>query len=524
MRRMAVLMAVAFVDMIGLMLVLPLLPLYATHLHASATTIGFLTAAFPVAQLLASPVWGRVSDRYGRRPALLVGLTASTLAYVVFGLAGSLWLLFVSRFVQGLGGGTTGVAQAYVADTMAPHERAKALGWLSAATSLGVVIGPVVGSFAARAGQSAPGLVAAALCLCNVAFAWKWLPESRGLPSQPPGARGRHVPPPEPRPVLHAMWDVIRHPGRPAAQLIWIYAVAMLAYNSAPAVFTLYLSWRFGIDVTNIGWFFTVFGGVGVLMRAFVVGPINDRLGEVRTMRVGAALYALGYAAGYPGAARGSGAGDGVTLASCLFSCHAPNPDRPRWIDRAGAARRAPPAPGRRDHRRSAAPRLPRPLSPAAEERAGDAPEAGCGLHRGVPRPCDHRDRTGPRHDSVGPLARAHRHHSQPGRGAGLGHAAHRRHRDRSVPGAVPGDGAVRLAQGGRADGAGAVGVGEGPRGHPADRPRERAGLLVRRRRVHDQPLLRRLAAPVGAGVQRRAGPVPRGGDAVEPGPPRAGR
>ena len=296
MKRMSVLMAVAFVDMIGLMLVLPLLPLYAKDLHADAITIGFLTASFPVAQLMASPVWGRVSDRYGRRPALLVGLTASAIAYAVFGFATTLWLLFVSRFIQGLGGGTTGVAQAYVADTMAPHERAKALGWLSAATSLGVVIGPVVGSFAARAGQAAPGLVAAALCLCNVAFAWKWLPESRVLPSRATTGSGRHVPPPEPRPVLPAMWEIIRHPGRPAAQVIWIYAVAMLAYNSAPAVFTLYLSWRFGIDVTNIGWFFTVFGGVGVLMRAFVVGPINDRLGEVRTMRLGAALYGLGYA------------------------------------------------------------------------------------------------------------------------------------------------------------------------------------------------------------------------------------
>lgn len=296
MRRLSVLMAVAFVDMIGLMLVLPLLPLYALKLNATATLIGFLTASFPVAQLLASPVWGRVSDRYGRRPALIVGLTASALAYVVFGFAGSLWLLFVSRFVQGLGGGTTGVAQAYVADTMPPHERAKALGWLSAATSLGVVIGPVVGSFAARGGQAAPGLVAAALCLCNVAFAWKWLPESRVLPSHVTTASGRHLPPPEPRPVLHAVRDVVLHPSRPAARVIWIYAVAMLAYNSAPAVFTLYLSWRFGIDVTNIGWFFMVFGGVGVLMRAFVVGPVNDRLGEVRTMRLGAGLYALGYA------------------------------------------------------------------------------------------------------------------------------------------------------------------------------------------------------------------------------------
>jgi multidrug resistance protein len=296
MKRMAVLMAVAFVDMIGLMLVLPLLALYAQRLHADPTTIGILTASFPVAQLLASPVWGRVSDRYGRRPALLVGLTASAIAYVIFGFAGALWLLFVSRFVQGLGGGTTGVAQAYVADTMPPHERAKALGWLSAATSLGVVIGPVIGSFAARAGGAAPGLVAAGLCLCNVGFAWKWLPESRVLPSQVTTAQGYVVPPPVPRPVRRAVWDVIRHPGRPAARLIWIYAVAMLAYNSTPAVFTLYLSWRFGIGVTNIGWFFTVFGGVGVLMRAFVVGPVNDRLGEVRTMRLGAVLYALGYA------------------------------------------------------------------------------------------------------------------------------------------------------------------------------------------------------------------------------------
>ena len=294
MRRMAVLMAVAFVDMIGLTLVLPLLALYALKLHASPTTIGFLTASFPVAQLVASPIWGRVSDRYGRRPALLVGLAASAVAYVIFGLASSLWLLFLSRFVQGLGGGTTGVAQAYVADTMAPNERAKALGWLSAATSLGVLIGPVVGSVAFRAGQSAPGLVAAALCAGNFIFAWRWLPESRrGSHVSTPS--GRHAPPPE-RPVGQAVWDVIRHPSRPAAHLIWIYAVAMLAYNSAPAVFTIYLAWRFGIDATNIWWFFTVFGGVGVLMRALVVGPVNDRLGEVRTMRLGAALYALGYA------------------------------------------------------------------------------------------------------------------------------------------------------------------------------------------------------------------------------------
>ncbi len=295
MKRLSVLMAVAFVDMIGLMMVVPLLPLYALRLHADPSTIGFLSAAFPVAQLASSPVWGRVSDRYGRRPALLVGLAASAVAYVIFGFAGSLWLLFVSRFVQGLGGGTTGVAQAYVADSMAPHERAKALGWLSAATSFGVIVGPALGSFAARWGESAPGLLAAGLCVLNVVFAWRWLPESRVLTGHRTTESGRHVPAPEPRPVRRAMWEVIRHPGRPAAHIIWIYAVAMLAYNATPPVFALYLSQRFGITERNIGYFFLIFGGVGVLMRAFVVGWVNDRLGEVRTMRLGAALYGAGY-------------------------------------------------------------------------------------------------------------------------------------------------------------------------------------------------------------------------------------
>jgi MFS family permease len=108
-------------------------------------------------------------------------------------------------------------------------------------------------------------------------------------------ASGRQVPPPQPRPVRDAIWEVVRYPSRPAAHLIWIYAVAMLAYNSTPPVFALYLSQRFGINETNIGWFFIVFGAVGVLMRWLVVGPVNERLGEVRTMRLGAVLYGLGY-------------------------------------------------------------------------------------------------------------------------------------------------------------------------------------------------------------------------------------
>ena len=140
------------IDLVGFGIVLPLLPLYAERFGASATQVGLLVASFSIAQLLAAPVWGRVSDRYGRRPALLIGLAASAVSYVVFGFADSVWLLFASRVVQGAGGGTTGVAQAYVADTMEPNDRARALGWLSAATAAGVMVGPVIGSAQACAG------------------------------------------------------------------------------------------------------------------------------------------------------------------------------------------------------------------------------------------------------------------------------------------------------------------------------------------------------------------------------------
>ena len=285
-RRLAVLIAVNFVDMVGFMIVLPLLPFYALDLEASPEIVGLLIASFSIAQLVAAPIWGRISDRYGRRPALLIGLTASAVAYVVFGFAESLWLLFVSRLVQGAGGGTTGVAQAYVADTMAPRDRAKALGWLSAATSAGVAFGPAIGSFTAHFGREAPGLAAAALCLVNVAFAWRWLPESR------PRDDGRAARPR--RPVWHPAWTALRHPGTPLARLLWIYGIGMVAFSSQTAVLALYLGAEFRLDERTIGPIFTYIGILSFVMRSMLLGPVVNRLGEVWTMRLGTITLAVG--------------------------------------------------------------------------------------------------------------------------------------------------------------------------------------------------------------------------------------
>jgi multidrug resistance protein len=287
-RRLAVLIAVNFVDMIGFMIVLPLLPFYALKLHATPETIGRLIASFSIAQLLAAPLWGRMSDRYGRRPALLIGLSASAIAYVVFGFASTVWLLFLSRLVQGAGGGTTGVAQAYVADTVEPADRARALGWLSAATSAGVMVGPAIGSSAAHLGQAAPGLVAATLCLINVFFAWRWLPESRKEPAQK-SAQTR-------RPLWHPAWVALRHPTTVIGRLLWIYGVGMLAFASMTSVMALYLGAEFGIDEKTIGYIFLYVGVLSFVMRSLLLGPIVDRIGETWAMRIGTMLLVVGLA------------------------------------------------------------------------------------------------------------------------------------------------------------------------------------------------------------------------------------
>src|SRR5919107_2189146 len=172
-KQLGVLMATVFVDMIGFLIVQPTLPFFAARLGARPFVVTLIISSFFFAQLVTAPLWGRFSDRYGRRPALLVGLTAAGCAYIVFAYATSIWFLLLSRLVQGAGGGTVGVIQAYVADSVEPENRAKALGWLSAATNVGGAIGPAIGGVALRFGSSGPGLAAASLCVVNIFFAWR---------------------------------------------------------------------------------------------------------------------------------------------------------------------------------------------------------------------------------------------------------------------------------------------------------------------------------------------------------------
>jgi MFS family permease len=284
--KLTVLMITAFIDMLGVLMIVPLLPFYASDLGGNGFIVGLLVSAFSVAQLLSAPLWGRFSDKHGRRPALLVGLMASMIAYIVFAFADSLWLLFLSRLIQGAGGGTVSVIQAYVADTVQPNDRAKALGWLSAATNAGVALGPVVPIVVRDLGPSAPGLIAAGFCVLNMIFASKYLVEVR----KPEDAARQRVPGRNRAAVLH----VLTNPSLPSSRLIQIYAVSIGAFQGTTSILALFLAVRFKVTADNIGYFFMYIGVLSVVMRAWVLGKALDKWGEAQLSRIGIVMMAAG--------------------------------------------------------------------------------------------------------------------------------------------------------------------------------------------------------------------------------------
>src|SRR5882724_7558639 len=306
------LMATAFIDMVGLLMIIPLLPFYVKTLGGPGIQIlgmhfgigiisGCIVASFTVAQLLSAPLWGRFSDRVGRRPTLLIALGAAGVAYLIFGFAHSLLLLFLSRVVQGAGGGTVGVIQAYVADSTDPKDRARALGWLSATTNLGVALGPVLGSFAIalgkrdlmpgagtlQMGHAAPGIMAAALCVLNMIFAARYLTESRDFSDQPQAGEVR-------RTSGQAIWRVISHSSEPSSRLIWIYAIAIGAFQGSFSVLALFLNARFQVTEQTIGYFFMYVGFISVFARVLLLGRMVDWLGEANLSRLGLVLLTAG--------------------------------------------------------------------------------------------------------------------------------------------------------------------------------------------------------------------------------------
>lgn len=284
----AVVFVTVFLDLVGFGIVIPLLPLYGQRFGAGPVAAAWLLAIYSLMQFFFAPAWGRLSDRIGRRPVLLIGLFGSALSYLAFGLAGSLAVLFVARAVSGMMGANVGVAQAYIADVTPPQDRAKGMGMIGAAFGLGFIFGPATGGLLSRFGPEWPFLGAAALSAANGIVAYFRLPESL-----PPHARAAQPP----RAGLRARLATVLGASPRLRRLYAIGFLTTLALAAVEAVMALWAVRRFGMSQENIGYGFAAIGLIAALAQGVLVGKLVKRMGERRSALLGLSLLAAAMAA-----------------------------------------------------------------------------------------------------------------------------------------------------------------------------------------------------------------------------------
>ena len=279
-----VIFVTVFIDLLGFGIIIPLLPFYAETFGASAFTVGLLSASFSLMQFLFAPVWGRISDRIGRRPVILVGLFGSFASYLIFGLARSLTVLFAARICAGIAGANISTAQAFIADTTRPEDRAKGMGLVGAAFGLGFIFGPAIGGFLSRWGYATPAFFASALSLGNFCAAAFLLPESRLVDraGQTGGPVGR----------LEALRRALARPHLPT--LLLVYFIVIAAFSAFEATFALFSERRFAFTASTIGYVFAFVGIVLSLIQGAIVGRAARRLGEHRIVPMAILFLAAG--------------------------------------------------------------------------------------------------------------------------------------------------------------------------------------------------------------------------------------
>ena len=286
------------VDLLGFSLILPLLPYYAKAFSASPLIIGLLGTSNALAQVLAAPLIGRFSDRFGRRPLLLLGTFAGFACFLMLGLARSLTMIFASRIINGLLGGNQALAQAYITDVTDEKDRARNLGVLGAAFGVGFIIGPALGGFLSSFGNSVPAFAAAGLSLVNFLWIAVALPESLTAERRRAAAGGR-----QPPITARAMVAAMRRPRvGPLLTTIFVYS---LAFGVFTATFALYALRQLGLSAQFTGYILAYVGVILVLVQALAVGPLTARFSEARIIVmalpiVGFTLLAWGFVPNVP--------------------------------------------------------------------------------------------------------------------------------------------------------------------------------------------------------------------------------
>jgi MFS family permease len=288
-----------FIDLIGFGIILPLIPSYGEHFGARGITIGLIFASFSAMQFIFSPIWGRLSDRHGRRPILLISTAGAAASYALFACStglenhtAALWLMVVSRMFAGICGGNITVAQAYIADITPPAERSKKMGLIGMAFGLGFTFGPLIGAVSLRHwGETGPGWFAAALCAANFLLALFILIESH----KPDSAQAA------PRPHLDQWAHTLREPK--VGFLVIVFFLATFCFSCFESTLTLLVGANFHLgfvrDATSastVGYLFFYCGIIGAFVQGGAIGRLVKRMGEPKLIALSLVLTAVSFA------------------------------------------------------------------------------------------------------------------------------------------------------------------------------------------------------------------------------------
>ena len=271
---------IVFIDLLGFGLILPLLPFYAKSFGANELTIGLLLASYSLMQFIGAPVLGRLSDKYGRRPILLISQLGTFAGFVMLGFANGLGMLFASRIVDGVSGGNISTAQAYIADISDEKNRAKNFGLIGAAFGLGFIMGPAIGGFLSQFGYQVPAFAAAGLSLLSVTLTYFMLhePERKATASREFSVKALK------RAFVHPTIGIL-------LTMVFTFGLAFAMFQTS---FALFAAARFGFDVQQTALVLTYVGVLSVIMQLVVVKRVVKRLGENRSIMVTLAALALG--------------------------------------------------------------------------------------------------------------------------------------------------------------------------------------------------------------------------------------